>query len=147
MYLCTTKIVCCTVNEIWTATDIFFSHFVLLPPNNPEIKIFKKWNKSWRYHHFTHVYQNSCSYALLFLRYGMWQMQLLFFIMGYFLPFYTWRYHHFTHVHQKLWSDDVQFLRYGAWQMTRQMDGQKKWHIEVGVKPKKSYWYSGKNKL
>ena len=24
----------------------------------------------WRYHHFTHVYQKSWSYAILFLRYG-----------------------------------------------------------------------------
>ena len=36
MYLCTTKIVWCTVNEIWTTTDIFFSHFALLPSNNPK---------------------------------------------------------------------------------------------------------------
>ena len=62
----------------------------------------------------------------------MWQMQLLFFILGYFLPFYlpnspknenfkkrkeknTWGYHHFTQVHQKAWSYDLLFLRYGAW--------------------------------
>ena len=34
------------------------------------------------------VYQKSWSYAILFLRYGTWWMQLLFFILGYFLPFY-----------------------------------------------------------
>ena len=33
-----------------------------------------KQNNSWRYHHFTQVYQKSWLYALLFLRYGMWQM-------------------------------------------------------------------------
>ena len=44
----------------------------------------------------------------------------------------TWWYHHFMYVYQKLWSDDICFLRYGAWQK----DGQKMWHIEVGVLPK-----------
>ena len=48
----------------------------------------------------------------------------------------TWRYHQFTYVYQKLWLDDIWFLRYGARQMDRQMDGQKKWHIEEGVPPK-----------
>ena len=64
--------------------------------------------------------------------------QLLFLILGYFLPLppqtsqkvkilkkwktkqnkqkkNTRRYHHFTYVYQRLWSDDVRFLRYGAW--------------------------------
>ena len=52
----------------------------------------------------------------------------------------AWRYHHFRYVYQKLWSEDVQFLRYAARQTDRQMDGrmdgQKKWHIEVGASPK-----------
>ena len=48
-----------------------------------------------------------------------------------------WRYHHFTHVYHKLWLDDVWFLRYGAQQKDGQMDGQKKWHIEVGAPPNK----------
>ena len=34
------------------------------------------------------MYQKSWSYPILFLRYGMWRMQLLFFILGYFLPVY-----------------------------------------------------------
>ena len=42
-------------------------------------------------------------------------------------------------IYQKLWSDDVWFLRYGV----QQTDGQKKWHIEVGVPPKK--WYKKKH--
>ena len=42
---------------------------------------------------------------------------------------WTWRYHRFTHMHQKLWLDDVRFLRYGG----QQVDGWKKWHIEVGA--------------
>ena len=40
-------------------------------------------------------------------------------------------------MYQKLWLDDVQFLRYGA----RQTDGRKKWHIEVGVPPKKIQYF------
>ena len=35
------------------------------------------------------MYQKSLSYAILFLRYVVWQMQLLFFILGYFLPFFA----------------------------------------------------------
>ena len=34
----------------------------------------KKKKKLWRYHHFTQVYQKIWSYAILFLRYGMWWM-------------------------------------------------------------------------
>ena len=73
--------------------------------------------------------------------YSSWNMvcDRLFFILGYFLPFYphnspkikilkkrknTWRYYHFTYVYQKLWSDDVQLLRYGVRWMDGQMDGQ-----------------------
>ena len=41
------------------------------------------------------------------------------------------------YVYQKLRSDVVWFLRYGARQMDRQIDGQKKWHIEEGTPPKK----------
>ena len=35
------------------------------------------------------MYQKSESYATLFLRYDVWRMWLLFFILCYFLPFYT----------------------------------------------------------
>ena len=41
-----------------------------------------------RYHHFTQVYQKSWSYGIRFLRYDVWQMYLLFFILGYTCPFY-----------------------------------------------------------
>ena len=45
-------------------------------PNNPQNQNKKKWKrKAWRYHNFTQVYQKSWSYyAILFLRYGVWQM-------------------------------------------------------------------------
>ena len=64
------------------------------------IKIFLKMKKNpWRYHHFAQVYHKWQSYDIWLLRFevqqagffchlGSWQMQLLFFILGYFLPFY-----------------------------------------------------------
>ena len=82
-----------TVPEIWYMTDviifIFGLFFALLPSNLP-----KKWKfqinekNARRYHHFTQVYQKSWSYAILFLRYGAWQVWLLFLILDYFLHFY-----------------------------------------------------------
>ena len=92
--------------------------FALLPSNSSKNKNFKTRKKNtWRYHQFTHGYQklwldavrflrygayyilwryyilhnctkNSWSYGILFLRYGTWHMSLLFFILGYVLPFY-----------------------------------------------------------
>ena len=114
-------IICYTVPEIWCVTDIIIFHFGLFLPFYPltaqKIKISKNKKNPWRYHHFTQVYQKSWSYAILFLRHGMWWMQLLFSILGYFLPFYpcnllkkwkfqknekdNWKYHHFTQVCQK----------------------------------------------
>ena len=120
----------------WARHDTIFSHFgsffAFIPPNNPKSKFWKMEKDTGRYHHFTQVYQISWSCAILFLGYGTWRMQFLFFILGYFLPFYlltvekikikkkiwtnVWKYHHFTHLYQKLRSDDVRFLRCGAWQ-------------------------------
>ena len=60
--------------------------FTLLPP--PEKwKFQKNEEKPYRYNHFTLVYQKSWLYAILFLRNGMWQMYLLFFILAIFCPF------------------------------------------------------------
>ena len=55
----------------------------------------------------------------------------------------------FYKVCEKLWSDDIQFLIYSSWytrygaqgtdgQTDRQMDRQKKWHIEVCAPPENS---------
>ena len=66
--------------EIWCVTDVVFFFFILgdifpfYPLTALKMKISKKWKKSWRYHHFTQVYQKSWSYATLFLKYGMWHM-------------------------------------------------------------------------
>ena len=52
-----------------------------------KVKISNNEKDTWRYHHFTQVYQKSWSYAMLSLRYGTWHMSLLFFILGNFFSF------------------------------------------------------------
>ena len=42
--------------------------FALLPTNNPYIKILKNEKNCWRYHHFTHEYQEPQSYEVQFLK-------------------------------------------------------------------------------
>ena len=75
------KIIWCMVPEIWTSTDrmilSLWAIFALLPPpqTTRKIKINKKNEENtWRYHHFTQLYQKLWSYAILFLRYGAWWM-------------------------------------------------------------------------
>ena len=72
-----------TVPGIWHMTDVtvtfwFWAIFCLFTPLTAQkIKMKdmkKKTKKLWRYHHFTQVYQKIWSYAILFLRYGMWWM-------------------------------------------------------------------------
>ena len=147
------------VTEIWSARDGIFCYFgqflAQLLPKNPKNQNFENEKNAWRYY-FKQVCQKSWSYATMFLRYGLWQMQLLFFILGYFLPFYPpkspnnqnskkmkkkpSKYHPFTHVYQKLWLDHVQYLRNGAQQTDGQTDGQmnrqKKWNTELGAPSK-----------
>ena len=75
--------------QIFFAILDCFLHFY--PLTTQKIKNLKNWKKqknTWRYHHFTQVYQKLWSCAILFLRYGKWWMQL-FFILGHFLPFYS----------------------------------------------------------
>ena len=43
-------------------------------PTAQKMKISNKHNNTWRYHPFTQLYQNSWLYAILFLRYGAWQL-------------------------------------------------------------------------
>ena len=74
------RVICYTVPEISCETGVIvIFHFglflALLPPNSPKNQNFKKMKKiAWRYHHFTQFYQKLWSYAILFLRYGTWQM-------------------------------------------------------------------------
>ena len=52
---------------------VILDHFLhFYPPNNLKNQNFEKLKKknTWRYHHFTLVYQKSLSYAILFLRCG-----------------------------------------------------------------------------
>ena len=68
--------------EVWQTNffvilDCFLPFYPLPPPPTPptlttqKLKFWKNWKKtSWRYHHFTQVYQKSWSYAILFPRYG-----------------------------------------------------------------------------
>ena len=56
-------IICYTVPEIWHVTDVIFIFhiglfFAPLPPSQPKKSKFHKNEKNtWRYHHFTYVYQ------------------------------------------------------------------------------------------
>ena len=91
----------------------------------PEIKILKKKNITWRYYHFTLMYQQWRSYDVSFLRYQVQQTKC-FVILGHVLPFEppnnprnknkkkkkTWRYYHFTVIYQQWRSFDVSFLKY-----------------------------------
>ena len=67
----------CSWYGVWHVIVIFYFglFFALLPRNFPEKWKFKKNEKNtWRYCHFAQVYQKSWSYAILFLRYGMWRV-------------------------------------------------------------------------
>ena len=74
-----TMIICYTVPKIWQVTDNSFSFWAIFcpftPPHSPKNQNFKKMKKkAWRYHYFTIMCQKSWSYAILFPRYGAWQM-------------------------------------------------------------------------
>ena len=94
------KIIWCMLLEIWSMTDIIFSHFgpffALLPPNNPENQNFERWKKcqeislfhtsipqidpknknfkpflkTWRYYPITYVY-----HKWRYLMYDSWDMK------------------------------------------------------------------------
>ena len=57
---------------IWCVSFCRFGlYFALLPHWQPwKSKLWKNKNKSWRYHHFTHVYQSLWLDEVRFLRYG-----------------------------------------------------------------------------
>ena len=130
----------------WTELFVIWDHFLpLYPSNNP---------KKQHFNHHIIILQPVLPKIMIICNTvpEIWCMTILVFILGYFLPFYplktkisffkknkknAWRYHPFTHEYLKLWSHDVQFLRYGARWMDRQMNGQKKWHLEVGAPAKK----------
>ena len=55
------------------------------------IRILKNKKNCWSYHHFTHVYQKSHSYALWFLRYRVRQAKFLSFWAIFCLLLTTWK--------------------------------------------------------
>ena len=80
-----------TVSEIWCMTDVIIillgDFLPFYPSNSQKMKIPKKIENASRYHHFTQVYQNSWSYAILLLRYGAWQMYCCISFWAIFYPF------------------------------------------------------------
>ena len=122
----------CIVLEIWSATDIIFSHsgpsfcpFTSL--KTPKIKILKKWKKCLEI-------SQKCTFNDNHMMYDSWDMKhnrqnfLSFWaIFCFFTPLTTqksifwknqkniWRYHHFTITNQKSWSYAILFLRYATW--------------------------------
>ena len=85
----------CTINDnhkMYGSWDMkhegenFLSFWTILYPFTPittqKIKILKNWKKSWRYHHFTHMYHKLQSYDIWFLRY--WAQQTVFCHFGQF---------------------------------------------------------------
>ena len=81
-------IIWCMVPEIWSATVFFVILDCCLPfypPNNPKIQNFEKMKKSLDILSFyTILPKIVIIIAILFLRYDMWRMSLLFFILAYF---------------------------------------------------------------
>ena len=120
--------ICNCYFSFWT----IFCPFTTLTAQKIKISIKKK--ITWRYRHFPQVYQKSWSYAILFLKYMVydgWNCYFLF--SAIFCPFDSpnspkksfrtmekttttttpnWRYHHFPQVYQKSWSYAILFLRY-----------------------------------
>ena len=129
---------------------LFWAIFALLTPYQQE-----KWNfqKKWKKTPGDIIISQKRPKNHDHMLYCSWDMardtwNYYFFILGYFLPFNpppplpnSPKNENFKkmktkpgdiiilHVYQKLWLDHDWFLRYGAWRT----DGQKKWHIEVGV--------------
>ena len=68
----------CSLDVGLKGCNCYFSFWAIFCPFNCltvwKIKILKNEKKPYRYHHFTTVYQESWSYAILFLRYDPWQM-------------------------------------------------------------------------
>ena len=67
----------CSLDMMHNKCNCFYFglFFALLPPLQPKKSKFNSNEKNpWRYHHFTIVHQKLWSYAILFLRYGVWQM-------------------------------------------------------------------------
>ena len=109
-YTCIPKIpIICVIPQKWIVTDMFCSFWIIFSPFthywHQKSKFEKNVKRTWRYYPFTHVYQKWRSYDLWFVRsetrqnfLSFWDIfypftkdmahDELFFILGYFLPFY-----------------------------------------------------------
>ena len=88
------------------------------------------------------MYQNLWSDDVWFLRYGVWQMQLLFLILGYyFYPSISpkvkilkkWKKMHGHIIILHRCTKNYDQMMYSSWDMV------KKWHIEVGAPPNNKF--------
>ena len=79
------------IPEIWTTKDRIFvslgQFLPFYPTNNPKNQKFQKNEKTWRYHHFKHVYQKQQSFEVQFLRYRVRKTEF-YVILVHFLPLY-----------------------------------------------------------
>ena len=115
---------------VWSATDIFFSHFwpffSLLPHYSAQkLKFAKNVENTWRYYPFTHEYHKWRSYDIWFLRHKTEQTKFLSFwaISCPLILLITWKSNEKRHLEvlsfytlHHIWrqSYDVWFLRYGV---------------------------------
>ena len=137
------------VPEIWSMTDTIFCPFT--PLTTQKNKILKKWKKNThRYHHFTQMHQKSWSYAILFLRCDICNCYFSFWAI--FCPFTPLLTAPKIKIKKKMEKKleissfyicvpkiTIGWCMLGTtdeW-MYRWMDGQKKWHLEMGAPPKK----------
>ena len=84
-------IICYTVPDIWCVTEVIIFHFgpffaLFYPPYSSKIQNSKKnENNTWKYHHFTQVYQ------IMIICYTVPEIwciiDVIIFHFGYFLPF------------------------------------------------------------
>ena len=121
--------------------DFFFPFYPLI---TQKIKIWKKLRKTPGGIIILHKWSHkSWSYAILFLRYGMWQMQFLFFIWVIFYPPINenlkkmkkknaWGYRHCTQMYQKSWFILGSFLLFYPLTAQKTKISQKwKIHLEI----------------
>ena len=151
-------IICYTIPEIWHMTDVIIILGHSLPfyphtsPKNQNLKKIKKTTGDIITLHKCPT--NHYPYATLFLRYDVWKMYLLFFILGYFFPFYHPNSPKNQNFKKMKKCQEISsfymcvpkiLIRWcmvpEIWCKTdRQTDGwtdrQKKWHEDVGAPPK-----------
>ena len=86
--------------------NCYFSFSVIFCPFTPltarKMKISNKQKR--KKHHEISSFNTSVPKIMIILRYGVWQMQLLFFILGYFSPFYPPKSENFKKIKKTTWD-------------------------------------------